>query len=138
MPRNLDAIIRGVNAKAYREFKARASRLGLRLGEALKLAMESWSAEPVTPSPVAKDVDNEAYRRMRHELIRRYPGKHIAIAAGKLAAVSDSLDELASELRKLKVSRALTVEVEREESGEGGEWLWGSIAQETASGTTSQ
>jgi phosphoserine phosphatase len=132
----LDVIIRDVRSKVYREFKARAAKLGLKLGEALKLAMESWVGAETSTSVVGGSVENETYRKMKAELFRSYHGKHIAIAGGRLVAVSGSLDELARKLRDLGVSRALTVEVGKEESGEGGEWLWGSIALENASTTT--
>ena len=39
----MDVIIRKVPSKAYREFKGRAARVGMRLGDALKEAMESWA-----------------------------------------------------------------------------------------------
>jgi hypothetical protein len=126
----LDAIIRNLNAKTYREFKSRAARAGLKVGEALKLAMEAWVASNENAVPL--DSNDQAFKRLRSELQKRYYGKHIAIANAQLAAVADTYERLIAELRRKKIGRCLTVQMGVDETGEGGEWLWSSIGQETA------
>jgi hypothetical protein len=132
----LDVIIRNVPSKAYREFKARAAKTGLRLGEALKEAMEAWVASWEKNSDVPHDQNDDAFRRMKAALEKKYRGKYIAMAGGQLVAVADTLEQLGAELRRRRISRCRTVRVGFDESGEGGEWLWGSIGQEIVSPTT--
>jgi len=124
----LDVIIRGVSPKVYREFKARAAKLGLRLRDALGQAMQSWTGNGSLLTPVVADLNNQAYEKMKPELLKNFNGKHVAIANGELVAVADSLEELGARLRELNICRALGLHVGREETGEAGEWLWGSIA----------
>jgi len=90
----LDVIIRNVTAKTYREFKARAAKMGLRVGEALRYAMESWISSSGKERGLAVDPNDEAFKRMRVELEKPYHGKHIAIANGQLIAVANTYDEL--------------------------------------------
>ena len=134
----MDVIIRKVPPKTYREFKARAAKLGLRIGEALKEAMEAWASSTEEKAGVLQDRNDDAFRRMRPTLERKYHGKYIAIANGQLAAVADTLEQLAAELRRRKIARCRTVHLGVDESGEGGEWFWSSIGQEIASPTITQ
>jgi len=134
----LDVIIRNVPSKAYREFKSRAAKAGLRLGDALKQAMEDWGIEIESKKYPPHDENDDAYRRMKASLQRNYWGKYVAISGGQLVAVAETLDGLAAVLRDRRIMRCRTVHVGVEESGEGGEWLWGSIEQEIASATTAR
>jgi hypothetical protein len=134
----LDVIIRNVPPKAYREFKARAAKLGLRIGEALKEAMESWATSTEGGAGVLQDRDDDAFRRMKSTLEREYRGKYVAMVNGQLAAVADTMEQLAAELRRRKIARCHTVHLGVDESGEGGEWLWSSIGQEIATSTITQ
>lgn len=135
-PDKLDIIIRGVKPKTYREFKARAAKLGIKLRDALQQAMASWVAQSSTATSVAGDLNNQAYEKMKSNLLKNYYGKHIAIAGGELVAVANSLEQLGTRLRKLNVGKALGLHVGYEEIGETGEWLWGSIALENVRTTT--
>ncbi len=134
----MDVIIRNVPSKAYREFKARAAKLGLRLGEALKEAMEAWLVSTEEHAGLPHDQNDDAFRRMKPELERKYHGKYIAIANGQLAAVAETLEQLTAELRRKRIARCRTVHLGVDESGEGGVWLWSSIGQEIASPTTTR
>ncbi len=128
----MDVIIRNVTAKTYREFKARAAKMGLKIGEALRYAMEAWITSSEKETGLVLDQNDQAFKRMRVELEKRYLGKHIAIANGQLIAVAGTFEELVVEVRRLRIGRCLTVQVGVDESGEGGEWLWSSIGQEIA------
>jgi hypothetical protein len=134
----LDVIIRNVPSKAYREFKSRAAKVGLRLGDALKEAMEEWGTESEGAKYPPHDENDDAYRRMKASLQKDYWGKYVGISGGQLVAVAETLDALGAVLRRKRIMRCRTVHVGVEESGEGGEWLWGSIVQEIASPTTAQ
>jgi hypothetical protein len=135
----MDVIIRNVPTKAYREFKSRAARTGMKLGDALKQAMDSWApAGGERDASPPHDQNDDAFRIMKPTLQRKYSGKFIAIANGQLVAVADTLDRLAVELRRKRIVRCRTVHLGVEESGEGGEWLWSSIGQEIASTTTAE
>ncbi len=131
----MDVIIRGVSPKVYREFKARAAKLGLRLRDALGQAMGSWAGGGSVSTAALADVDNQAYQRMKPELLKKFRGKHVAIAKGEVVAVADSVEDLGAKMRKLSITRALGLHVGREERSEVGEWLWGSIAPENVRAT---
>jgi len=108
----------------------------MRLGDALKEAMEGWaSANEEQVGLLPHDQNDDAFRKMKPNLEKKYRGKHIAIANGQLVGVADSLERLASELRRKKITRCRTVHLTIDESGEGGEWLWGSIGHEIAQTT---
>lgn len=92
--------------------------------------MEAWVASNENAVPL--DSNDQAFKRLRSELQKRYYGKHIAIANAQLAAVADTYERLIAELRRKKIGRCLTVQMGVDETGEGGEWLWSSIGQETA------
>ena len=134
----MDVIIRKVPSKAYRDFKSRAAKAGLRLGDALKQAMEDWGTEIEGTKYPPHDENDDAYRRMKASLQRNYWGKYVAISSGQLVAVAETLEALAAVLRHKRIMRCRTVHVGVDESGEGGEWLWGSIEQEIASTTTAR
>ena len=134
----MDVIIRNVPSKAYREFKSRAAKTGLRLGEALKRAMEEWTGDMEGSETLAHDPNDLAFRRMRATLERKYRGKYVALSSGQLVAVADSLEALGAVLRRKKITRSRTAHLCVDEEGEGGEWLWGSIEQEIASATTTR
>lgn len=69
---------------------------------------------------LAVDLNDQAFKRMRVELEKRYRGNHIAIANGQLISVANTYDELVVELRRRRIQRCLTVQVGVDESGEGG------------------
>jgi hypothetical protein len=100
--------------------------------------MESWSAPTDPRGSPPHDENDDAFRRMKSMLERKYAGKYIAIANGQLVAVADTIERLAAELREKRITRCRTVRLGVEESGEGGEWLWSSIGQEIASTTTAK
>lgn len=43
---SMNITIRGLNESVFRKFKARAIERGMKLGEALTLAMENWLKQP--------------------------------------------------------------------------------------------
>ena len=124
----MDVIIRNVPPKAYRDFKSKAAKAGLRLGDALKQAMEGWGTEMEGTKYPPHDQNDDAYRRMKTWLQKNYWGKYAAISGGQLVAVTETLEALAAVLRHEGIMRCRTVHVGVEECGEGGEWLMGSWA----------
>jgi len=100
----VDVIIRGVDEDLYREFKAEASRRGMKLREALSEAMRLWIRSGEGP-------DDEFYRRIKGELLKKYRGKHVAISRGRIVAVADTFEEMVEALRRAGVKKALTVHV---------------------------
>jgi len=123
----LDVIIRGVRSRLYREFKGRAASMGVKVGEALQEAIARW-LEETSPLPLAMSNQNQlAYAKMRPEISRKYHGKYAAVYDGGKLIASQSFEDLADKLKELEVKRAVVCHVGVDESGEGGEWLWGSI-----------
>jgi len=123
----MDVIIRGVRARLYREFKAQAAKMGLRLSEALQKAIESWLLENSSLTLAMSDPDQLAFAGLMQKAERRYHGKYVGVYGGGKLVVAEGLDDLVGQLKEAGVSKAVVSHVGVDESGEGGEWLWGSI-----------
>jgi len=96
--------IRGVDEKVYREFKAESVRRGLKIGEAVTEALKTWlnkHRKEENNIDMARKINNATYRMIKGKLLRDYPRKWIAIADGRLIAVSDSLEQLCKENKEI-------------------------------------
>ncbi|RLE73242.1 MAG: hypothetical protein DRJ37_00745 [Thermoprotei archaeon] len=122
----MDIIIRGINEKIYREFKAEAARRGLKIREAITEAIKLWLAINELPL-LAENRDSVFYLLNKRELEEKYYGKYIAIRDGRVIVDAENLEELVLKLRKMGVNKALVIRPGFEEEGFGGEWSWSSI-----------
>jgi len=122
----MDVIIRGVRLRLYREFKAQASKMGLKLSEALQKAIERWLFENSQSAFVMSDPNQLAFAKLAAQIELKYRGKYVGVCGGKLF-VAEKLEDLLTQLKEAGVTRAIVSQVGVDETGEGGEWLWGSI-----------
>jgi len=122
----MDVIIRGMRTRIYREFKAQANKMGLRLSDALQKAIERWLLENSQSSLVMNDPNQLAFAKLASQIESKYHGKYVAMCGGKLY-VAGTLEDLGGQLKEAGIARAVVSHVGADESGEGGEWLWGSI-----------
>ncbi|MEM2475537.1 MAG: hypothetical protein QW407_06395 [Thermofilaceae archaeon] len=120
-------VIRKIDEKKLREFKAEAMRRGLTLSQALKEAIELWlSQKPAWAEP---DANNAAYARERQKLLKEHRGKYAVFAHGQLVGVYASLNEVIAALRELeeRPRHALVAKI-GEDIAEVLEWWGGSIS----------
>lgn len=84
--------VKNVDEKLYRRTKALASLRGETVGEAVNKALASWLSQRTTPDLLDKweelekqaKVNNDAFVRMRPELMRKHRGEYAVIKGGKL------------------------------------------------------
>jgi len=126
-------VIKKVDERKLREFKAEAVRRGLTLSQAFEEAVELWlksRGNIITE----EDVNNSVFLELKKDL-DKYRGKYIVIARGKFLGAYDSLREVANILLKIKpeVKHAIVFKVgfDRKIKGEL-EWLGGSMKLEPA------
>ena len=123
-------VIKKLDPEKLRQFKAEAVRRGLLLHQALEEAITLWLNYDETCLETDADANNRLYEAMKEELSKRYRGKFIIIAEGKLIGAYESLNEASEKLHSLKphVKHAILIKVgyDEEYSGEY-EWWGGSI-----------
>ncbi len=120
-------VIKKIDEKKLREFKAEAIRRGLTLSQAIEEAIELWLRRPALLTE--EDVNNLVYVRMKRQL-EKYKGKYVVIARGKFLGAFDTLKDAGLALRKLDElpKHAIIVKVGVDKAIEGElEWLGGSI-----------
>ncbi|MEM2475645.1 MAG: hypothetical protein QW407_06950 [Thermofilaceae archaeon] len=120
-------VIRKIDEKKLREFKAEAMRRGLTLSQALEEAIELWlSQKPAWAEP---DANNAAYARERQKLLKKHRGKYAVFTHGQLVGVYASLNEVIAALRDLKERprHALVAKI-GEDIAEVLKWWGGSIS----------
>lgn len=118
-------VIRKVDERKLREFKAEAVRRGLTLSEAFEEAIELWLSARLLFSE--EDSNNVAYLRERRRL-QRYRGMYAVFAHGRFIGAYPSLEEVAKALKPLtpRPRHAIVVKVGEDRPGEL-EWWGGSL-----------
>jgi len=120
-------VIRKIDEKKLRGFKAEAIKKGLTLSQALEEAIELWlSQKPAWAEP---DANNAAYARERQKLLKEHRGKYAVFAHGQLVGVNASLNEVIAALREFeeRPRHALAAKI-GEDIAEVLEWWGGSIS----------
>ena len=120
-------VIKGIDEKKLREFKAKAILRGLTLREALEEAMEMWCNSAVLGSE--EDLNNAAYLRFKKHL-KRYKGMYVVFTHGKFVGAFERLEDVTKALKELKPrpKHALVLKVGVDKKVEGElEWWGGSI-----------
>ncbi len=120
-------VVKKIDEKLVREFKAEAVRRGLTLAEALTQALSLWlqhvRSEGILESEAI--VNNRVYESIKMELERNYRGKYAVISNGKLLGIYESSEEVIRVLRDIKPKHAIVVKI-GEKPGVG-EWMGGSL-----------
>ena len=125
-------VVKKLDEKKLREFKAEAIRRGLTLSQAIEEAMELWLSNSVLLSDL--DVNNLAYIRFKKDL-SKYKGRYVVFALGKFIGAFESLEGVAKALRELRPrpKHAIVLKVGYDKKIEGElEWWGGAIELETA------
>ena len=119
-------LIRALDPEIYKRFKAAAVLRGITLSQAFNEAMKLWLdkyGETVVKS--VEDINDEFLTRAKSEIDKRYKGKYVIIAEGRIAAVVDTLRDAYKILGKYGLDKCTIYKAG--EAPEEGEWLWSSI-----------
>ncbi|NHV06099.1 MAG: ribbon-helix-helix protein, CopG family [Thaumarchaeota archaeon] len=132
--KNVTLVIKKVDEKIIREFKAEAARKGLSLSKAFEEAVRTWLTFKGKYAVSETDLNNMAYEAIEDKF-KDQSGKYVVIARGTLVGVFKSLEEVAEAMKKFDppVKQALVVKVGYDDKVPGElEWLGGSIELKSA------
>jgi hypothetical protein len=130
----MDVIVRGLDEKLHRKFKAEAALKGISLSKALEEAMRTWlRSESNMVAVDENEANNLAYESMKDQLNSQYRGKYAVFCGGKFLGATDTLEEAGALARRSSTSprKALVAKI-GEKRPAGGEWLWSSLELQTA------
>lgn len=93
--------VKNVDEKLYRRAKALASLRGETVGEAVNEALAMWLSQRTSPDLLDKweelekqaKVNNDAFTKMRPELMHKHRGEYAVIREGRLVGVYKEADE---------------------------------------------
>jgi hypothetical protein len=120
-------VIKNIDKKVVREFKAEAIRRGLTLSKAFEEAARIWLEFKDKAIVSEQDLNNLVYESMEEEL-RKNRGKYAVIAKGKLLGIFETIEDVSLALRSANVRNAIVVKIGHDDVlVEGPEWLGGSI-----------
>ena len=121
-------VIKKLDPEKLRQFKAEAVRRGLLLHQALEEAITLWLNYNEADLETDADANNRVYEAMKEELSKKYTGKFIIVAEGKLIGVYENLNEASEKLRSLRpqIKHAILTKVgyDEEYSGETAQNIW--------------
>jgi len=92
-------VIKKVDERKLREFKAEAIRRGLTLSQAFEEAIDLWLKNRVVETDV--DINNREYLRIKDRL-NKYMNKYVVIANGRFLGAFDTLKEVGNAIKSLK------------------------------------
>jgi plasmid stability protein len=130
----MDVIVRGLDEKLHRKFKAEAALKGISLSKALEEAMRTWlRSENNKLALDENEANNLAYESMKDRLNSECRGKYVVFCGGKFLGATDSLEEAGALARGSgRPSGKALVAKMGEKRPAGGEWLWSSLELQTA------
>lgn len=127
MVNKLALVIKNIDKRVVREFKAEAIRRGLTLSKAFEEAARMWLEFKDKVIVSEQDLNNLVYESMEEEL-RKNRGKYAVIAKGKLLGIFETIEDVSLALRSANVRNAIVVKIGHDDVlVEGLEWLGGSI-----------
>ena len=120
-------VVKKIDERKLREFKAEAVRRGLTLSQALEEAIELWLSS--RQAWTEADANNAAYAREKQRLLREHKGSYAVFAHGRLIGIYRTLEEVSAALRSLeeRPRHAVVVKV-GEDAPRALEWWGGSIS----------
>jgi plasmid stability protein len=130
----MDVIVRGLDEKLHRKFKAEAALRGISLSKALEEAMRTWLRSENNKVAIDENESNNlAYESMKDQLSNKYRSKYAVFCGGKFLGTADSLEEAGALARGScrPAGKALVAKI-GEKRPAGGEWLWSSLELQTA------
>ncbi|MCY0860621.1 MAG: hypothetical protein OWQ54_09355 [Sulfolobaceae archaeon] len=121
-------VIKKIDERKLREFKAEAIRRGLTLSEAIEQAIDLWLNKVNDEDEEERRANNEVFQKMKDEILSKYQDKYIVIAKGKFIGAFNSIQEVAETLKKLNVRQAIVFNPSKDAIKREGEWLGGSLS----------
>lgn len=91
----VSVLIKDVDKVLYSRFKAQAVLQGIKVGQALSLAMEKWLNNSISESAEeqVRTKNNATFRRLYPELIDEHENKWILISEGTMLGLFDTMME---------------------------------------------
>ena len=98
----MSVLIKDVDKVLYSRFKAQAVLRGIKVGEALALAMENWLKDTSSENEDEQEriKNNATFRRLFPELIGEHENQWIVISNGRMIGLFDSMMEAADAIKK--------------------------------------
>lgn len=95
----MSILIKDVDKTLYSRFKSQAVLRGIKVGEALSLAMEKWLEDTANENEeeMERVRNNATFRRLFPELIDEHEGKWIVISQGRMIGLYGTMIEAAHE-----------------------------------------
>lgn len=121
-------VIKKIDERKLREFKAEAIRRGLTLSEAIEQAIDLWLNKVNDEDEEERRANNEVFQKMKDEILLKYQDKYVVIARGKFIGAFNSIQEVAETLKKLNVRQAIVFNPSKDSIKREGEWLGGSLS----------
>ena len=89
-------LIKDVDKELYARFKAEAALKGIKVGEALQLAMEKWlmDDQALTDRELERIKNNALFRQLLPDLIEEHRDKWILISGGSMIGLYSSKSEV--------------------------------------------
>ncbi len=122
-------VLKKVSSEKIKMLKIEAIRRGISLSQAIEEAIELWVRLGGSSGVVEDEFrDDLFWEERKNEFIKKYYGKYIVIANGRIAGVFDTLNEVSKFLKEQGFRRrVLVVHVGVDKEGWVGEWWGGSI-----------
>ncbi|MCD6509865.1 MAG: hypothetical protein J7L11_05720 [Thermoprotei archaeon] len=92
-------VIRKIDERLLREFKAEAIRRGLTLSQAFEEAASMWLKGSALETDV--DANNRAYLRMKNEL-DKFKGKYVVFANGAFVGAFATIQDVGKAIKSLR------------------------------------
>jgi len=124
-------VVKKIDEKKLREFKAAAIKRGLKLYEAIDEAISLWLLFNEKILAEDEELNHLAYEREARKPEEKYKGWYAVFFEGKLQALCKTLEEVREVLSKTKPKHAVVAHIGHDKP-EVLEWWGGSIEQLSA------
>ena len=103
----MSVLIKDIDKELYARFKAEAALHGIKLGEALTLAMKCWLEIQKKGNNEDSDhiQNNATYRRLLPSLLEKNNGKWIIIHGGRLIGIYEDRNEALDRSEERRVGK---------------------------------
>jgi hypothetical protein len=127
-------VIKKIDERKLREFKAEAIRRGLTLSKALEQAIDFWLKSKDESVLSENEINDVIYNSIESD-VKSKAGNYVVIAHGKLAGFFETLNDVSNALKNasppLKHAVVVKIGVDKPQEVEL-EWLGGSIQRASA------
>ena len=88
-----NVVIKAVDEELYRKAKAKAALLGIKIPDAVNEALRGWIQSKQSRESLEELANRSELEGKLPELIRRYEGKYVAVAKGRVMGTYETLEE---------------------------------------------